>query len=67
MSDYCKSCGIVIPKDQRFCSMCYGDIEYGTDDHYKQYLQDQQELEAQQEYYRQEYYRQLEEEQRGGS
>lgn len=34
----CYSCGSSVPEGQRFCSMCYGDPEYGRDDYYKDYL-----------------------------
>ena len=39
MSNFCKSCGISIPEKQKFCSMCYGDPEYGTDGYYKNMIE----------------------------
>ena len=40
-------CGSSIPDGQTVCSMCYGDIDYGTDGYYgewaeKQMLQEEQ-------------------------
>lgn len=35
----CRSCGISIPDGQDFCSMCYGEIEYGTDNYYQEMLE----------------------------
>jgi hypothetical protein len=43
----CSQCGISIPSDQRFCSMCYGDPYYGHDGYYLKWLEDQAEEEAQ--------------------
>ena len=31
----CVQCGMQIPKGQRVCSMCYGDIDYGRDGEYR--------------------------------
>ena len=39
MTNYCKSCGVEIPDEQEFCSMCYGDPYYGTDGYYLEYLE----------------------------
>jgi len=59
MANYCSSCGVEIPDGQKSCSMCYGDIDHGTDGHYRRYLEEQQE-----EYRRQEKEREMEEERR---
>jgi len=40
MSNFCKSCGVSIPSGQNFCSMCYGDPAYGSDDGYENYLRE---------------------------
>ena len=52
----CVQCGSTIPDNQRTCSMCYGDIEHGTDGYYRQYMEewereeyDKQQQERQQE------------------
>ena len=46
----CKSCGIAIPAGQAFCSMCYGDIAYGRDGYYENFMQErEQEYEQEQE------------------
>ena len=38
----CKSCGLSIPEGQgRSCSMCYGDIDYGTDGYYRAWAEQQ--------------------------
>lgn len=34
----CKMCGIIIPKGQELCSMCFGDIGYGNDGYYESYM-----------------------------
>jgi len=36
----CLSCGISVPKGQKFCSMCYGDIDYGSDGLYRKMLEE---------------------------
>ena len=51
-------CGIEVPDGQEFCSMCYGDPDYGNDGGYAQYLEDQA-LEHAREEEEAEYYRQL--------
>ena len=53
---YCSSCGIQIPEGQgSSCSMCYGDINHGSDGYYEQWAleqlakeEEQKELERQQ-------------------
>lgn len=36
---YCSSCGSPIPDGQgRSCSMCYGDVSYGRDGYYEDWL-----------------------------
>lgn len=37
--NYCASCGVPIPDSQKFCSMCYGDIDYGKDGYYYDYIE----------------------------
>ena len=34
---YCVNCGAPIPDEQRVCSMCYGDPDYGKDRYYENY------------------------------
>ena len=38
----CVCCGSNIPSDQRVCSMCYGDIDYGSDGYYRQWAEEQE-------------------------
>lgn len=38
---YCVQCGSSIPKSQRTCSMCYGDIGHGTDGYYRRWAEDE--------------------------
>lgn len=46
--NYCTSCGSPIPDNQgKSCSMCYGDIGYGTDGYYKEWAEEQILKEAQ--------------------
>lgn len=54
---YCEMCGVVVPKGQRFCSMCYGDPFYGHDGYY----QDMLEREARQQQDKQEWERLMDE------
>ena len=35
----CSMCGSPIPDNQRVCSMCYGDIDYGTDGYYREWAE----------------------------
>lgn len=38
---YCTSCASPIPDGQgKSCSMCYGDISYGTDGYYEQWARE---------------------------
>ena len=40
---YCSSCGRPIPDGQgKSCSMCYGDVDYGRDGYYRQWLEEQE-------------------------
>lgn len=40
---YCSSCGSPIPDGQgSSCSMCYGDVSYGLDGYYKEWLENQE-------------------------
>lgn len=38
----CRCCGSSIPEGQNVCSMCYGDIDYGTDGYYRQWAEEQE-------------------------
>lgn len=39
---YCSSCGSPIPEGQgKSCSMCYGDVAYGKDRYYEQWIEEQ--------------------------
>jgi len=38
----CSQCGIQIPEGQEFCSMCYGDIDYGRDGYYRAMVEEQE-------------------------
>ena len=35
----CAMCGSQIPDDQNTCSMCYGDIDHGTDGYYRDFME----------------------------
>lgn len=51
---YCSSCGNPIGDNQGLsCSMCYGDIDWGTDGYYLQWLEeaDQREHERREQEY----------------
>ncbi len=50
MNNYCVMCGSPIPDGQNVCSMCYGDIDYGKDGYYREYMEEweRQEQEKQQ-------------------
>lgn len=37
---YCSSCGSPVPDGQSSCSMCYGDIGYGSDGYYEEYMRE---------------------------
>ena len=39
MSSSCWDCGSPLPDGQGVCSMCYGDVEYGNDGYYKEWLE----------------------------
>ena len=40
----CGSCGSYIPEGQgNCCSMCYGDIAYGNDHYYEEWVRNQEE------------------------
>ena len=42
---YCSSCGNRIPEGQgKSCSMCYGDVNYGKDGYYRDYLEQQEQF-----------------------
>lgn len=39
----CTSCGSPIPDGQgKSCSMCYGDIDHGSDGYYRQWAEEQE-------------------------
>jgi len=45
----CSSCGLSIPEGQgKSCSMCYGDIDYGTDGYYRDHMEQQPQPEQEQ-------------------
>jgi len=38
---YCSSCGSQIPDGQgKSCSMCYGDVDYGSDGYYRKWMEE---------------------------
>lgn len=44
----CTSCGSEIPEGQgRSCSMCFGDVGYGRDGYYQQWVDEQHEKDEQ--------------------
>ena len=45
----CSMCGNPIPDNQEVCSMCYGDIDYGTDGYARQYFEEQEQGERRRE------------------
>ncbi len=51
MTNCCTMCGVSIPDNQKFCSMCYGEINYKCDGHYQEYLERQYEREYENKYY----------------
>jgi len=47
---YCTSCGSPIPDGQgNSCSMCYGDVDHGSDGYYRTWLEEQSEQERERE------------------
>ena len=38
---HCVSCGVEIPEGQANCSLCYGDLDYGTDGFYRAIMEAQ--------------------------
>lgn len=38
----CSCCGSEIPEGQNICSMCYGDVDYGSDGYYLEWLREQE-------------------------
>ena len=43
----CTSCGITIPEEQGgSCSMCFGDIDHGTDGYYRECMEELERQEA---------------------
>ena len=49
MENSCSMCGSPIPDSQRVCSMCYGDIDYGSDGYYREWAEQQQQQETEDE------------------
>ena len=39
---YCVQCGSPIPDYQNTCSMCFGDIDHGSDGYYRKWAEDQE-------------------------
>jgi len=39
--NHCSQCGVRIPDGQSFCSMCYGDMDYGKDGIYRKWAEEQ--------------------------
>ena len=56
MTKCCVSCGAPLPDSHRHrnCSMCYGDIDYGTDGYYREYMEEWQRQEHEREQQREE-------------
>jgi predicted amidophosphoribosyltransferase len=50
----CSQCGSWIPDNQRICSMCYGDIDYGNDGYYRQWAEEEITRQQEQDYYERE-------------
>ena len=38
----CSQCGSSVPTGQNICSMCYGDIDHGSDGHYRVWAEEQE-------------------------
>ena len=38
----CSCCGSSVPEGQSVCSMCYGDMDYGSDGYYKEWAENQE-------------------------
>ena len=58
MSNHCSCCGIDIPDGQSTCSMCYGDIDHGSDGYYRRWAEEQEQARIEKEQYEQEQYEQ---------
>ena len=39
--NHCVMCGERIPDNQRTCSMCYGDVDHGSDGYYRRFMEQQ--------------------------
>jgi hypothetical protein len=50
----CSCCGNWIADGQGVCSMCYGDIGFGTDGYYEQWAREQMQKEEERKYYEEE-------------
>jgi hypothetical protein len=49
MKGYCVCCGSPVPGDQNTCSMCYGDIDHGTDGYYRRWVEEETDRQHQRE------------------
>ena len=49
----CVMCGSPLPPDQgsKTCSMCYGDIDHGKDNYYRDFLDQTREIEDDHDYF----------------
>lgn len=45
----CRCCGSPIPEGQSTCSMCYGDIDHGSDGYYREWAESQEKEEQERE------------------
>lgn len=58
----CTSCGIDIPTGQgKSCSMCYGDINHGSDGYYQAWAREQMKREEERDLEEQRHYDELDE------
>ena len=42
MNNHCETCRATIPEGQSHCSMCMGDPNYGKDNYYNRWLEEQE-------------------------
>ena len=51
MSKACTMCGSDLPDSHphKTCSLCYGDLDYGTDGYYREYMEELQRQEQEKE------------------
>jgi predicted amidophosphoribosyltransferase len=45
----CSQCGSSVPDEQSICSMCMGDINHGSDEHYQRWAEQEQQRERENE------------------